>query len=265
MKTKWEVEIGNKKNHKIEGALWGLLFIGAAVLIILSQLGYSFFLGGLAWYDYLILAFCIYGIINGIAKKELFELGFSLGIGYYILSSPLEMPHVSFWPLMLAILALCVGLNMILPDSFKRKSKSVCIDGDEWIDVDEDGYEDEDVTVFKDTMGGSNETVVSGDFVFSNSSRYIRSQDFKAYNGDAVFSHLRLYFNNANLHEGVGSVGGDCVFSTVEVFVPANWNVVNRGSAVLSHRDLDDFHDADAPTLYIDGDFVFSTLKIRRV
>ncbi len=252
---------------RTKSIVWGILLLAVAALLIASQVGFEFTLAGLSWFQIIVLACCAYGIISGVIELHLWEAAFGAGIGYYILSEPLGWPHISLWILLLSICVAGAGLQMI----FRRKKSSIHWsdehDGKFTVEYDSDGFEDGEDVVFahSEEASFSGEDYLKGDLVFSSMAKYIESQDFRGGKTDVVFSHAKYYFDHAKLHEGKAVLNLDCVFSTVDIYVSREFNVVNNISRVFGGADYAEVFREGAPTLVIEGDCVFGSVRIHRV
>ena len=105
---------------------WGIFFILAAVFVIASQMG-SFvevgFVSLLA--TVLLVALLIQSLIN----MEYFGIFLSLGLLYLIYQQPLDLPHISFWLLILAVIFISIGFSIILRSHHHKKW---CCEHGEW-------------------------------------------------------------------------------------------------------------------------------------
>ncbi|MFC5631750.1 MULTISPECIES: hypothetical protein [Streptococcus] len=99
------------------------------------------------------------------------------------------------------------------------------------------------------------------DTVFGKSTRYI-NDEFSDVSGDTVFGTTTIYFDNANMMTDSAAFSGDAVFSSVTLYIPKNWHLEFQGDQVFSRIGYTPSGETTDKTLYITGDFVFSTLNI---
>lgn len=237
--------------RRVRNITWGLLLLAVAVLLIASQLGYSLLPEGLGVFRIIVLACCASGVISGIINLEMWSLAFGVGIGYCVLAEPLGWPEISVWIMILAIAIAGAGLSMIF---HRKKHVHVYVDGKE-----------RDCVFSNDEAGRYSEDYLQGDIVFSSSTKYIESQNFKGGNFDCVFSHYALYFDNASLANGEATLNFDCVFSSCDIYIPSNWNIVDNTSHVFSSPIGGNSMNSNQPTLTLNGDCVFGKINIHRV
>lgn len=245
---------------------WGILLVIVAVLIIANQMGYTFMFAGLGWLSLLLLAGCVFTFISGIISWEPWSVLFAVAVGYYILSNPLSLPHISLWMLLLAAVIASCGISMIFGKKHKARIEvnlgDEYFNNEEWTYVKKGKMEDK---VFSGGTSTSNDDYISGDLVFSGVTRYIESQQFRGGVYDLVFSHASFYFDHASLFEGKAVLKNDLVFSSLDLYIPKHWNVSDLTDRVFSGNDCASATGAENPTLTITGDCVWSSIRIHRV
>lgn len=237
--------------RRLRNVTWGLLLIAVAALLIASQLGYAVIPEGIGVFKILVLACCACGVVSGIVNVEMWSLAFGVGIGYCVLAGPMGWPTISIWIMILAICIAGAGLSMIF---HKKKHVHVYVNGEE-----------KDSVFSKDETVNYSEDYLQGDIVFSSSAKYIENQNFKGGDMDIVFSHCKLYFDNASLAQGEATINIDCVFSSCDIYVPSSWNIIDHTSRVFSSASKDSVMNANQPTLIINGDCVFGSISVHRV
>ena len=243
----------------------GVLLLAVAALLIAGQLGYDIGLAGLGWFEIIILALCGCGFIGGLLEGHFWEMAFSLGIGYCIISDNMGWPHISLWIMLLAIVVAGAGLKMIFRGKGRHKHRHVYVDGVER-EIGPEGIVDGDDHIFTSEGNTTSEDdYLKGDVVFSSMAKYIESRNFRGGESDVVFSHVKYYFDQAQLCGGYARIEISCVFSSVDLYIPKEWNVESNMGKVFSGSDINEIHRDGAPTLILDGEVVFGSVRVYRI
>lgn len=118
--------------------------------------------------------------------------------------------------------------------------------------------------VIRDNLfyNGFKSSSVGADTVFGNTTRYINDSNFIDVGGDAVFSRVSIYFDNAIILGDKATYSGDAVFSNVRLYVPKNWKVEFTGDRVFSTVPVYPNTEPTETTLVVTGDFFFSRLEV---
>ncbi len=248
--------------RKLRNVSCGLLLIAIAALLIANQLGYEFALKGLGWFDFVILAICACATVGGLIQGKLWEAAFGIGIGYCVVAESFGLPEISWWIMLLAIGVGGCGLKMIFRGNKKHTIK---INGEECV-IDSDGIREGDDRVFSsDGEDYTSEDILRGDVVFSSMVKYVESKDFRGGSSDVVFSHVKYYFDRAELHDGYARVELSSVFSGVDIYVPRDWNIENNMDRVFGSCNVKSKHGEAGPTLILDGECVFGSVTVHFV
>lgn len=267
-----------KMKDRIKGIIFGVVLLLVAVLLIAQQLGFDFQLGVLRWFQWILLALCLGAVIDAIIDKSLWKLAYGVGIGYCVLDDVMAWPHINIWVMILAITAAGLGIHILFFKSGKHKG-TLHIHRDNGEDVElhyhnkeefqeilHDELKDEAADVFQSREDSYMNDYLEGDVVFSNVTKYVTSQNFVGGSGDVVFSTKKIYLDQAKLHNGVATIHTDVVFSTLILYVPKDWRVVDKMDRVFASR-AGSFNEENmnAPTLILDGNCVFGTVRVESV
>ncbi|SFQ31599.1 hypothetical protein SAMN02910358_01528 [Lachnospiraceae bacterium XBB1006] len=241
---------------RVKNTFMGLVLIGLAVLIIANQVGISLFPRGISGARLVYGVICAVVFVNGLFERNLWTIGFSVGFGYWILQEPCRWPHLSIWVLLLTVVLVCSGLELI----FRKKRIHIRVDKEAFEEAQKEGAFNKGESYYN---GGD---MWMKDAVFSNVTRYVQDMDFAGGKMDVAFSNVRIYFDQAKLHNGQAVVSFDSAFSSVTVYVPKEWNVIDNTSRVFScRRGSGDIRGTEEQTLIVEGDCVFGNLQIQRV
>ena len=267
------------KGKNIERIFWSLLFIVAAVVLVMNQLG---FWEGLGEFSVWRLLFAALAFVCGV--KSLFSWNaagvfFSAAFIGIIYAKPLGIEALSLWTLLLAALLLSIGFSMLLKGPRKRYYQKKY--GDKYGNFNgayvNGAYMNGSQGHASDKMGGHDynasqackdqEEVVSdtvcASTAFGSSVKYINSGNLKNVNLQCSFGAMKVYFDKAIIQNGIADVWVDVSFAGVELYVPRAWKVVNNVDLSLAGMDEKNRNEAAGDTvLRISGKASFSGITI---
>ena len=172
------------------------------------------------------------------------------------------------WLLFWASTFLAIGLSVI----FKRRKHQVNFKNYESFKethssnyaTDEDGnhyeYHTGDGTRYRDD---DHADFINIETLFTDRTRYIRSDNFTGGYIDNTFASLSIYFDQARFNPAGAQLDINCAFGQVKLFLPYNINVINNIDNTLG--SVNDPHRrtvVDGPTLTLNGDVTLGELKI---
>jgi len=102
--------------------------------------------------------------------------------------------------------------------------------------------------------------------VFGGVERHISAQDFRGAQCTAVFGECKIDLRDAQILGKEATVETYAVFGGVEVRVPEDWEVINRGTAVFGGMEDKRRHAPSGPdtkTLILQGAAVFGGVQIK--
>ena len=150
------------------------------------------------------------------------------------------------WPVLLAAVLLSIGFSMIF-----KKRRRVIHDGSsvvfDSVDIDE---EDGNTICVKNT--------------FSETSKYVNSNDFTSGDIKNTFGETRVYFNNAVLANGRATLYVDNTFGETCIYIPRTWRLdlkKNNSFGDIAVRGNGN-NDMDAPLITIDAKNSFGEICI---
>lgn len=238
--------------------IWGIIFILVAVLLLVTQMGLIPELKVGFWtIIWTIVSAAI--LIEGIVKINFWCIFFGLAFMGIVYAEPLGITAITPWPVLGAALLLSIGCNMIFP---QKKNKFVSVDYTGTFDKTEEfkegkGIEDEEYRMDPD-----------GEYleftqVFRSGTKYVNSADLKEVSGECVFGSLDIYFNNVVLAGGNASINIDTVFASLNLYVPADWLIVENGDVVFASVNYKGKAKPNGVNrLTLVGDCVFGTVNV---
>ena len=233
--------------------LWGIMFILAAVALIVNKLGY---LQGMGFWNILFSVILIGICINGMIKRRWGSILFSAAFIIIINDSILHMENLTPWTVLGVALLGTIGLTILFPAK-KRHVRNHLITEDmsgvKWGESDEQMITEEG-------------DVVQQDVIFGSSVKYIKSQELSKVNSDCVFGQASVYLTEAMLKEQRAKVFMDVVFGNANIYVPACWAVSITTDQVFGNVSECGNCDPNGENkLLICGDVVFGQLVIHYV
>ena len=231
----------------------GILFILAAVALVVNKLGY---LQGMGFWNIVfsvvLIGICVKGIINQRWGKILFSAAFFIIVNDNIL----HMEKLTPWTVLGVALLGTIGLTMLFPAKKRHVRKHLItedVSGVNWGEDDELMITEEGDTVQQDV-------------IFGSSVKYIKSQELSKVNSDCVFGQVSVYLTEAMLKEQRAKVFMDVVFGNANIYVPACWAVSITTDQVFGNVSECGNCDPNGENkLLICGDVVFGQLVIHYV
>ena len=228
---------------------WGLLFILAAVYIVVSKF---WILPEISVFTILLAVFFIWLFIKGIAHRNFWEILFSIAFILILFDEPLGITALTPWTVLGAALLGSIGLSMI----FKPKKGF-----DVHIDVDGDGYK---------SAGVNSEQCVGENVKFENTFgsyiKYINSDDFRSATFENSFGAMSVYFDNAIIQSGTACVNLENNFGEIKLFIPKEWKVVNNLEHSFGSVDEKGRYEGSSnSTLFLNGQTNFGSIEIHYI
>ncbi|HEM6392728.1 hypothetical protein HCC73_09780 [Streptococcus suis] len=159
---------------------------------------------------------------------------FCFGLAFIAVNSVYDWVKLGTWNMVLSLVLLCLGLKLIFKPKKRRLAHGVV-------------------------------TGVIGDkgreTAFGSSTRYIHDDNFLHDSVEVVFGSSMVYFDQAIILGNKAEFHIDAAFSSVDLYLPANWQAVveldSSMSAVNNYAT-----GMGEKMLHITGDMAFSTLNI---
>lgn len=171
---------------------WGLVFIGAAVLLILNGIGVNLGYGISVW-KIILGVICLAWLVDTLVERRFTEIAFPLAFLFLIFESTIahaigrtDGNLISDWTVILAALLVTIGLKALIPDRGGRKflgksgSTSIYLDASDLSDAE-----------IRDNAGSVQAHITNRE----------------AYRGDGVIT----------IRDNLGKV---------DLYLPSNWNIV---------------------------------------
>ena len=251
---------------KANGALIGLIFLAVGFLYACSALDiiqFTVFFPGF-WTLFLIVP-CFYGLFRKGEDKTGYIIGLIVGICFLINAQDFSF-HIDFWPMILAILCILIGVKMIFPNR-GGKSKHIHVEFHGGSDNNGNNGENGPADSFESkTTDSANGGYVNVTAVLGGRETRMDNEVFTGADLTAVLGGVDLNLRNAIINEDV-FINVTAVLGGVEIYLPANVKVVaDNCTAVLGGVDVSRAYAnvpaMDAPKVIISGSCVMGGVDI---
>ena len=233
--------------------LWGILFILAAVALVVNKLGY---LQGMGFWNILFSVILIGICVNGIVKRRWGSILFSAAFFIIVNDTLLHMENLTPWTVLGVAFLGTIGLNMLFPTKSRHIRNHLFTEdmsGVKWGESDE-------------LMITEEGDVVQQDVIFGSSVKYIKSQELSKVNSDCIFGEVSVYLTEAVLKEHRAKVFVDVIFGNANIYVPACWAVSTNTDQIFGNVSVCGTCDPNGENkLLISGDVIFGELVIHYV
>lgn len=182
-----------------DGRLLGGLFLTlSAIALIINKLGYF------PYIDFFTV-FLVYIIIKSALEVDFSGILFPIALICITYDEQLGITAITPWTVLIAALLGSIGLSMIF-NKYPKWARNWNSSKFNTIDT-----EDESHIKLKTSFAGS--------------IKYINTDKFEQADLKCSFGAMKVYFDNAVLHEGEGFVNIESAFSGIELYIPRNWTV----------------------------------------
>ena len=242
--------------RKFGSILGGLTLLAIAAVIILTQTGTISL--SLAIWQIILAIIAISIFITSVVKLEIGGVVVSLGMAYIALGDYFGLPHFKLWVVIVVTILAAIGLGMIFPHRHRRNNKKIdkyaAYEAEDQIGAHQKAtYNDENGFVkCSNTMGAL--------------ARYVNASNFTGADITNSFGSLKVYFDKATIINSPVNINVKNDFGEMQIFIPKEWNVVNKISVVAGEVKSEDVvGSSNAPTVELTGNVAFGSVVINRV
>ncbi|MCL2442197.1 MAG: hypothetical protein FWD13_01885 [Treponema sp.] len=237
---------------KFSNLIWGTFLLLAAAFLLFNQFD-NFIDIGIGSIIVSILALTI--IVQCIANMQFYVLPIPLAVLYYIFQIPLNLPYVKLFILIIASILASIGLAVIFP----RKRHGYC-KYKKYIKIgDQQQMSTEDIN-------NNNNPSVSVNF--GAISRRLNSDNLETVILRCNFGALEVFFDKVILSPNGAEADLNCSFGAIILFVPRNWNIIDRTNCSLGGVDIDKNFDPpseNAQQLTLTGNVSLGGIEVRYI
>lgn len=226
---------------------WGILYLVAAVAVIVGGLGYF---ENFSFWSILFTIALIGLFVEGIMNRSFGNILFSLALLAIIYEKQLGIEAITPWPVLGAAMLGTIGLNNLFPN-FKRKHYAGHDKKVSWESADCESLDTDNVHL---------------EVNFSESVKYLTSKELSIAHLECSFGNMSVYFDNAQLMNGEADVHVECSFGAMNLYVPADWKVVMKVTTSFGGAEEKGHCNPEGDnTLYIRGEVTFGALEIHYI
>ncbi len=247
------------------------LFIGLAFILIgflyacsaLDIFHFSIFFPG--WWTLFIIVPSLYGLFRE-REKTGCVIGLVIGLCFLINAQGFDF-HINFWPLILALICIMIGVNLIFPNRKHKKRKRSGIIEINLGNHDNENYSDTDSDDMKYNNSYTKEDgYLSINTIFGGKTVRLDNETFSGADINLIFGAIELDLRHAVISEDV-YINANTIFGGLEIYAPAGVRIVTDDCAaafggVDVHSRYANSLGPDAPRLIISGHCVFGGLEI---
>lgn len=222
---------------KFRNLFWGLFFILSACLVIISQLGVTQVnLVHLVLTIFLVAIFC-----QSLYHFNFFGILFPIAFIGIIYAEPLGITNLTPWPILGAALFASIGLSFLIRPRHYHTHHGEHFD--EIVDTPDDSTVDFHVSC-------------------GSSIKYINNDNFQGGTIRCSCGAMKVYFDHATLSKKGAKIYLDISLSGVELYIPKEWNVINKINTTLGGVEEKNMHHGTGPELILTGNVSLSGVEI---
>jgi len=215
--------------------IYGIYFVAAAMIILLFASGV---MGDVPVFKAVVPIILLPVFISGARKLGFARMILPVAITVIVFSEELGITHISPWLIILAAILLSVGLNMLVP----RKTRLLRKLGIKSSELKGTGTAD---------TGSADPDNIRINSHFGGVEKYVESRNFTSATVECAFSGISIFFDKANLNTDGAKIFFDAKYSGIQLYVPRDWQVINKLDASMSGVDIRESSDSPLKlTLY---------------
>lgn len=229
---------------KHKDRFWGIVFILAAVFILLGNYG---FFREISMTRLFLALLLLYFITKNIPCRNFYGILIPAACILILYDNELHITRLTPFPILAAAVFGSIGLSFLFPNQPPFHSGH-------FFD-------------FEDKEGKSHcrESDISCGISFGGTSKYIDADNFCRAYLKCTFGSLKAYFDHAKIAGGSAEIYVENAFGEISLFLPKEWNV--SVEAATSFGDIEEIHkspyvSADAPVVIVRGTVSFGDCKI---
>ncbi len=227
---------------------WGIFFILAAVIVVISRLG---IIPDVGVFSILATVFLVWVFVEGIRTVNFFAILFSLAFISIIYDKPLGIEALTPWTVLVAALLLSIGLSMLFQGKRKKNQH-----------IDTDWSRKRNIA----SSEQCSEKDVYCKNIFGAAIRYINSDNFCNAYLENSFGSTSVYFDNAVIQGTSADVEIKNSFGEMVLFIPKEWKVqkdIKQAFADIEETGVS--AGSSSVTLYVHGETSFGSVEIHYV
>lgn len=243
--------------------LLGLLFICAAVVLVMDQLNLlNFQVGFWALVETVLFA---YGVLHGILHRSIFTSLYSLAFLLMIYAKPLHLQSLVPWTILIVATLLGIGLKLI----FQKSLKPTVVFNSSISDREQTSFEAADSgktkNIFSNNSAHLDNNRISLTNFCSETSRYVHSQNLETIYIKSVMSDTNLYLDDAKAAGSNVDLTLDASITEINLYIPFNWQINNQLHTNMCELSISGHATSADVTLTLNGKATMSEITINYV
>ena len=229
--------------------IWGTFLLLGAVFILLNQFN-SFADIGIG--SIVIGVLSLIFLAQCIVDARFAAIPIPLAVLYITFQTPLALPYIRPWTLILASVFAALGLSIIFP---KKYWHGKAPRNPSWTKT----------SSRMRTEYGDNDNNPSISVNFGAVSRHLRANSLESAQLYCNFGALEVFFDQVELNPNGAEAVLNCSFGAIKLYIPKHWRVINQLNCSLGGVDTDtNFTPADnAPQLTLNGSVSLGGVEVR--
>jgi len=224
---------------------WGVVFIAAAVLLVIGKLGY---LGGFNVFTVVATVLLAAIMVKGILRAGFGTVFFSAALLAILYAKPLHIETLVPWTVLLVALFATIGFHILFHNTDWRKRLH---ENHEFSDMHNEIIDEPDGEVIHQKI------------VFGGATKYVNSDNLKEIDIDCSFSAIEIFMDKAHVPSGHVTVHMHAAFGGITLFVPKEWSVENHLDLVLGGLDFKNRNEPDGSVmLTLSGDMALGGVEV---
>lgn len=236
---------------KRNNIFWGLFFILAAVLMILTRLD---FFQDFHFFKLFGTVLLFIWFFYSIFKKEFFGMLFSIAFLCILHDEFLGIEALTPFPVLAAALFGSIGLTII----FKKEPENNCFNSSTengpFVERPNSGYTSSEEI---------NNDIFSSNTCFSSNIKYVKSDHLVQASIRCNFGDSKIYFDDAMVQGNDTVIILDVHFGSATLYIPKTWTIINQASSVFgSIEEKNHSCSSGTPVITLKGNVAFGSVDI---
>jgi predicted membrane protein len=239
------------------GMIMGLAVIAVGVLFLLKNVGILYFDDLWQYWPVILIAFGISKLVNTHSASSVTSGLILGGIGTVFLLRNLGYIYGDVWQYLWPGILIAVGVSILAKHLDRMHDQNPA--------AATAGRFPSDGGVGASTSGAN---YLHAECVFSGTRQKIESQDFEGGNVSTLFGGAEIDLRSAGTKREEISIKAEAIFGGIELWVPAQWHTIVRGTGVFGGFEDKTFPaapgaSANAPRLVVTGSAVFGAVVVK--
>lgn len=245
--------------NTVGGLIFGLAVIAVGVLFLLRNVGIVYFDDLWQYWPVILIVIGISKLANTHSASNVTSGLILGGIGTVFLLRNLGYIYGDVWQYLWPGILIAVGLSILVRHlEWRERDPALSPPGPDNSFPHASG--------FTSTRSGSN--YLYAEVIFSGTRQKIESQDFEGGKLTAVFGGAEIDLRSAGTKREELTIKAEAIFGGIELWVPAQWQTIVRGSGVFGTFEDKTFPAAPgtqgkAPRLVITGAAIFGSVIVK--